>query len=180
MDWAIKTKGYNQRRACALAGIDPRVYKRLWHLHRKQWPQKGLAGWSVAHLLTRYLGWTAYAVIDRRSPQFDYYLSYFTKRNQYPVWRQPNITIKGFFIAGEQDAKIEALLTQNPFSWGFSEGGIHTWITTGRLLKECHFDSGPSKTYDVLHRYPLFETTPFVDYDDYTVHLLVFPPKIHQ
>ncbi|GFE51190.1 hypothetical protein So717_29430 [Roseobacter cerasinus] len=28
MDWAIKIKGYNQRRACALAGIDPRVYRR--------------------------------------------------------------------------------------------------------------------------------------------------------
>ena len=25
---AMKTKGYNQRRACALAGIDPRVYRR--------------------------------------------------------------------------------------------------------------------------------------------------------
>ena len=28
MDWAMKTKGYNQRRACVLAGIDPRVYRR--------------------------------------------------------------------------------------------------------------------------------------------------------
>ena len=28
MNWAMKTKGYNQRRACALAGIDPRVYRR--------------------------------------------------------------------------------------------------------------------------------------------------------
>ena len=28
MDWAMKTKGYNQRRACALAGVDPRVYRR--------------------------------------------------------------------------------------------------------------------------------------------------------
>ena len=28
MDWATKTKGYNQRRACALAGTDPRVYRR--------------------------------------------------------------------------------------------------------------------------------------------------------
>lgn len=25
MNWAMKTKGYNQRSACALAGIDPRV-----------------------------------------------------------------------------------------------------------------------------------------------------------
>ena len=24
----MKTKGYNQRRACALAGVDPRVYRR--------------------------------------------------------------------------------------------------------------------------------------------------------
>lgn len=28
MNWAMKTKGYNQKRACALAGIDPRVYRR--------------------------------------------------------------------------------------------------------------------------------------------------------
>ena len=28
MNWAMRTKGYNQRRACALAGIDPRVYRR--------------------------------------------------------------------------------------------------------------------------------------------------------
>lgn len=28
MDWAMKTKGYNQRRACALTGINPRVYRR--------------------------------------------------------------------------------------------------------------------------------------------------------
>ena len=27
MDWAIKKKGYSQRRACSLAGIDPRVYR---------------------------------------------------------------------------------------------------------------------------------------------------------
>jgi putative transposase len=29
VNWAMKTKGYNQRRACALAGIDPRVYRRM-------------------------------------------------------------------------------------------------------------------------------------------------------
>lgn len=28
MGWAIKEKSYSQRRACALAGIDPRVYRR--------------------------------------------------------------------------------------------------------------------------------------------------------
>ena len=28
MNWAMKTKGYSQRRACALAAIDPRVYRR--------------------------------------------------------------------------------------------------------------------------------------------------------
>jgi putative transposase len=28
VNWAMKTKGYNQRRACALAGIDPRLYRR--------------------------------------------------------------------------------------------------------------------------------------------------------
>ena len=28
MDWAMKEKSYSQRRACALAGIDPHVYRR--------------------------------------------------------------------------------------------------------------------------------------------------------
>lgn len=28
MDWAMTEKSYSQRRACALAGIDPRVYRR--------------------------------------------------------------------------------------------------------------------------------------------------------
>ena len=28
MNWAMKTKGYTQKRACPLAGIDPRVYRR--------------------------------------------------------------------------------------------------------------------------------------------------------
>ena len=27
MDWAIRKKGYSQRRACSLVGIDPRVYR---------------------------------------------------------------------------------------------------------------------------------------------------------
>src|SRR6056297_3220882 len=28
VNWAMKTKGYTQKRACSLAGIDPRVYRR--------------------------------------------------------------------------------------------------------------------------------------------------------
>ena len=27
VDWAIQEKGYSQRRACAVVGIDPRVYR---------------------------------------------------------------------------------------------------------------------------------------------------------
>ena len=27
MDWAIRERGYSQRQACRLAGIDPRVYR---------------------------------------------------------------------------------------------------------------------------------------------------------
>ena len=27
MDWALRKKGYAQRQACSLAGIDPRVYR---------------------------------------------------------------------------------------------------------------------------------------------------------
>ena len=36
----MKTKGNNQRLACALAGIDPRVYRRLLILLKRE-------GWQV-------------------------------------------------------------------------------------------------------------------------------------
>ena len=66
MDWAMKTKGYSQRRACALAGIDPRVYRR-----KSERPQdtelrtrmKELAserrrfGYRRLHILLKQEGW---------------------------------------------------------------------------------------------------------------------------
>jgi putative transposase len=39
--WAMNTKGYNQRRAFALAGIDPLVYRRLQLLLKRE-------GWEVS------------------------------------------------------------------------------------------------------------------------------------
>ena len=99
----------------------------------------------------------------------------------------PNIRIERYFTRGKDDRAIEDLLRKNRFGWGFSQGGIHTWITSGRDLKECHFDAGPSKNYEIptahslfsttgLRSEPLFETTRFVAFDDYPVHLVVFPP----
>ncbi len=66
MNWAMKTKRYNQRRACALAGIDPRVYQ-----HRSKRPadtelrtgMKELAakrrrfGFRRLHILLKREGW---------------------------------------------------------------------------------------------------------------------------
>ena len=170
------------------AGLSPRDYRRLWAEHHKIWGDDGFSGWSVGYLLTEKLGWRAYAVIHPEAPDFNYYVSHFESRREYPVWRQPNIPIEKYFISGRDDREIEALLSQHPFGWGFSEGGIHTWITSGVNLKECHYDKGPSPRYDMpeshalfqagnLRVNPLFKTTRFVKFTDYSVHLIVFPPE---
>ena len=158
------------------AGMSKNDYRRLWAEHRKIWGPSGLSGWSVGHLLTEKFGWRAYAVIHPEAPDYSYYMSYFQKKHEYPVWRQPNIRIEKYFISGQDVKAIEGLLTKHPFGWGFSEGGIHTWIVTGTDLKECHFDSGPMKRYDANNPHRLLETTPFTQFHDYNVHLIVFPP----
>ncbi len=159
------------------AGLHRRDYRRLWREHHKIWKDDGFSGWSVGYLLTEKFGWRAYAVIDPEAPDYAYYTSFFENRNEYPVWRQPNIPIAGYFIAGRDDSAIEALLRRHPFGWGFSEGGIHTWITQGTDLRECHFDSGPSRRYDADKPYRLLESTRFIRFNDYNVHLVVFPPE---
>ena len=158
------------------AGMSKNDYRRLWAEHRKIWGPSGLSGWSVGHLLTEKFGWRAVAVIHTDALDYGYYMSFFQKKHEYPVWRQPNIEIEKYFISGRDDDEIETLLSQQAFGWGFSEGGIHTWITSGTDLKECHFDSGPMKQYDTSNPYKLLETTRFIEYRDYNVHLIVFPP----
>jgi hypothetical protein len=162
------------------AGMDPDEYRELRREHNQLWPGRGFAGWSVGHLLVEKHGWKAYAFIRPGAGHYHYYLHFFRRKGEYPVWKQPNIRIERHFTLGRDDRAIEALLRRNRFGWGFSQGGIHTWITSGRLLKEVHFDAAPSRRYELraegLEPVPLFETTRLVEFDDYPVHLVVFPP----
>ena len=166
----------------------PTNYQRLRKEHKAIWGARGFAGWSVAYLLTERFGWKAYAVISTSARYYSYYLNHFKAKREYPVWRQPNIEIEEFFILGQQDSAIERLLAKHEFGWGFSDGGIHTWITHRTELKECHYDCGPSRKYDIpsthayyqtsnLGQHTLFKTTRLVDFTDYAVHLVVFPPS---
>jgi hypothetical protein len=171
------------------AGMDADDYARLRKEHNRLWRARGFAGWSVAHILTTKHGWKAYAVIGPDAPTYHYYMYHFRKRGRYPIWKQPDIKIEAYFrLDDKRDRKrIEKLLRRREFGWGFSEGGIHTWITSGVKLKECHYDKGPSPKYDIpesdglfqandLRANPLFKTTRFVKFTDYGVHLIVFPP----
>jgi hypothetical protein len=181
---ALKTAGLVPKQLdCTLyaqeilkAGMSRRDYSRLWAEHRKIWGDRGFAGWSVGYLLVEKLGWHAYAIVDPDAPDYALYIRSFKSKMVYPVWRQPAIPIEGYFVSGRDDASIEALLRRHAFGWGFSEGGIHTWITEGVELKECHFDSGPTRQYDADLPYRLLETTRFTAFKDYHVHLVVFPP----
>jgi len=167
------------------AGMSPADYATLLAHHRRIWGPRGFAGWSVAHVLTEQLGWKAYAVISPRARYHHYYVKHFRRHKVYPVWRQPSIRIEEHYVLGRHDRQIEALLRRGRFAWGFSDGGIHTWITSGVELKECHWDSGPSLRFEIprthaldagLKREPFFETTRFVEFTDYGAHLVVLPP----
>ena len=66
MDWAMKEKQYSQRRACALAGIDPRVYRRSSTRSRDDTLRKRLKelsgerrrfGYRRLHILLKREGW---------------------------------------------------------------------------------------------------------------------------
>jgi hypothetical protein len=169
------------------AGMRAEEYERLRREHNALWPGRGFAGWSVGYLLTTKFGWKAYAIINRSSTYYGYYLHHFRTKKQYPVWKQPNIDIEAHFILGKDDRAIERLLQAHRFGWGFSDGGIHTWITFQTNLKECHWDCGPSRRYEIpnthdyyrtsdLKHHTLFKTTRFIRFSDYHAHLVVFPP----
>jgi len=66
VDWAMKTKSYNQRRACALAGIEPRVYRRkakrpedteLRARMKERASERRRFGYRRLHILLRREGW---------------------------------------------------------------------------------------------------------------------------
>ena len=66
MNWAMKTKGYNQKRACALAGIDPSVYRRrskraadteLRARKKELASERRRFGYRRLHILLKREGW---------------------------------------------------------------------------------------------------------------------------
>ncbi len=66
MDWAMKEKSYSQRRACALAGIDPRVYRRrptspedsgLRQRLKELSGERRRFGYRRLHILLKHEGW---------------------------------------------------------------------------------------------------------------------------
>ncbi len=66
MDWAMTEKSYSQRRACALGGIDPRVYRRrptrpsdeeLRRRLRALAGERRRFGYRRLHLLLEREGW---------------------------------------------------------------------------------------------------------------------------
>ncbi len=146
-------------------------------LHQAIWNKREYAGWSIGHLLTENFGWKAFVVVDSSSLEFKRCIDHFQENREYYVWRQPSISVEELYIRGQDDSKIEALLKQNEFGWGFSYQGYHTWITRFSDLKECMWDGAPSKKYDLFNGHPLFRTTLFLDFGDYDSHVIVFPPK---
>lgn len=160
------------------AGLQEDQLIRLQQLHEEQWKSREIAGWSIGYLLVKYFDWEAYLFIDSSSVEFDHCIRSFKRDKTYPVWRQPNIPLKEVFILEQQDTLINDLLSQHEFGWGFSEQGIHTWITRYQDLKECNWLGAPSKKYqDSALDKPLFITTPFSQYFDYASHVIVFPKK---
>ena len=66
MDWAMTEKSYSQRRACALAGIDPRVYRRkskrptdteMRARMRELASERRRFGYRRLHILLKREGW---------------------------------------------------------------------------------------------------------------------------
>jgi len=134
--------------------------------------------YDVGYLLVNRFGWKAYAFISPEAKDFSYYLNSFKYKKEYPIQNQPSIKIEKYYTLGEDDNEIEIFLSNYDFGFGFSENGIHNWITNYNDLLECHSNGSPSKKYHLEITLPnLFETTPLIEYDDHDVHILFIPPN---
>ncbi|WP_346882982.1 hypothetical protein [uncultured Algibacter sp.] len=160
------------------AGLNDNQLNKLEKTHKAIWKSREIAGWSIGYILVKYFKWKAYLIINSNSAEYNHCLKSYNKNKSYPVWKQPNIPLEAFFIIGQHDTEINNLLLKNEFGWGFSEQGIHTWITRYNRLKECNWLGAPSKKYqESVNDKPLFITTKFSDYNDYNSHVVVFPPS---
>lgn len=160
------------------AGLLEKDVKKVDSIHKKIWKKREYAGWSVGYILVKYFNWKAYLVLDEESKEYNHCLKSFNKDKTYPVWKQPNIPLENYYIRGKNNKTIDSLLMSNEFSWGFSEQGIHTWVTRFNKLKECYWAGAPSKETIINNdKKPLFITTNFLNYIDYNSHIIIFPPK---
>lgn len=161
------------------AGLGPR-FDTLETKHKQVYQGHEHAGWSIGYLLVRDFGWNAWLFIRRDSPEFAACNRAWKATKTYPVWRQPDITLAGMYIQGEQDSLILARLQENEFGWGFSHQGIHTWITRFDTLKECNWIGAPARRFehqDLFLQDQLFAQKPFQQFDRYKSHVIIFPPK---
>ncbi|MEN8121227.1 MAG: hypothetical protein ABFS35_12810 [Bacteroidota bacterium] len=154
-------------------------FPKLQNFHREIYNKTNYAGWSMAHILTKHFGWKAYLFIRSYSEEYNRCIKNFNNSKTYDVWRQPDIKLESIFILEQNDDKINELLDQHEFGWGFSYQGIHNWITRFDILKECMWDGAPCAKYNANHSQYLFRETKFTDFKDYDSHVIVFPPKEH-
>tara|TARA_B110000211_G_C14079917_1_gene554034 strand:- start:2035 stop:2901 length:867 start_codon:yes stop_codon:yes gene_type:complete len=152
-------------------------FEKLEAKHKDLWGEREHAGWSMAYLLTKYYNWKAILVVSEFSPEYKSCVKNYKKDKKYHVWKQPNIPIDELYVLEEDDIKVDSVLNENEFGWGFSYQGYHTWITRFDTLKECNWSGAPSIEYAYGFDDPLFKKTKFTDYYDYGSHIIVFPPK---
>ncbi|MCB0478044.1 MAG: hypothetical protein KDC84_07770, partial [Crocinitomicaceae bacterium] len=162
------------------AGMEPDDWDYLDSLHAKIYYDHEYAGWSIGYILVKYFNWRAFLILDENSSEYKNCTRAYNERKVYPVWRQPNIPLENLFIIQKDSNKIDSLLSQHEFGWGFSNQGYHTWITRYNTLKECNWIGAPSKKYDSEYSKKLFVKTPFLEYQDYNSHVVIFPPKKDQ
>ena len=152
-------------------------FEKLEAKHKSIWGGREHAGWSVAYLLTKYYNWKAFLIVSETSPEYKNCVRNFKTDHKYHVWKQPNIPIENLYNFEEDEIKIDSLLNENEFGWGFSYQGYHTWISRFDTLKECNWLGAPSLEYTYGYYVPLFKKVKFMEYYDYGSHIIVFPPK---
>lgn len=126
MDWAMREKSYSQRRACALAGIDPRVYRRepkraedkaLRVRLRELSGERRRFGYRRLHILLKREGWEL------------------NWKKLYRIYREEGLTVR------KRDSQKRALGTRAPMA--IPQGPNQRWsldfvsdtLTDGRRFR---------------------------------------------
>ena len=118
-----------------------------------------------------------YLFLRSSSEEYNRCVKNFNKNKTYFVWKQPDIKLEKIFFFEKDEDKMNKLLSQHKFGWGFSHQGIHNWITRFTVLKECMWEGAPCAKYNASNNQYLFKATKFTEFNDYESHVIVFPPK---